>query len=73
MIWWLHCVKRTKHTVYDVKYNFVWIPNYRKDILTKGLKKGVEELLKEITAQYEFEIDMMEVMTDHFHIFFSAA
>lgn len=65
-------IKRAKHAVYDIKYHFVWIPKYRKDILTKGVKKRVEELFREIAAQYEFEIDAMEVMSDHVHIFLSA-
>lgn len=65
-------IKRAKHAVYDIKYHFVWIPKYRKDILTKGVKKRVEGLFREIAAHYEFEIDAMEVMSDHVHIFLSA-
>ena len=65
-------IKRTKHAVYDIKYHFVWIPKYRKDILTKQLKKRVEELFEETAVQYDFEIDTMEVMADHVHIFLSA-
>jgi putative transposase len=66
-------IKRAKHAVYDIKYHFVWIPKYRKDILTKGVKKRVEELFREIAAHYEFEIDAMEVMSDHVHIFLGAS
>jgi len=32
----------------------------------------VEELFREIAQQCEFEIDAMEVMSDHVHIFLSA-
>ena len=65
-------IKRARHAVYDIKYHFVWIPKYRKNILTKELKKRVEELFREIAQQCEFEIDTMEVMSDHVHIFLSA-
>jgi putative transposase len=65
-------IKRGKHAVYDVKYHFVWIPKYRKHILTKELKKRVEELFREIAKQYDFEIDAMGVEVDHVHIFLSA-
>jgi putative transposase len=65
-------IKRARHAVYDIKYHFVWIPKYRKNILTKELKKRVEELFREIAQQCEFEIDAMEVMSDHVHIFLSA-
>ena len=65
-------IKRARHAAYDIKYHFVWIPKYRKNILTKELKKRVEELFREIAQQCEFEIDAMEVMSDHVHIFLSA-
>ncbi len=26
-------IKRTRHAVYDIKYHFVWIPKYRKELL----------------------------------------
>jgi putative transposase len=65
-------IRRAKHAVYDIKYHFVWIPKYRKQILTKQLKKRVEELFREIAEQYEFEIDVMGVEEDHVHIFLSA-
>ena len=35
-------VRRTKHAVYDLKYHLVWIPKYRKDILS-GEVAGVLE------------------------------
>ena len=64
--------KRTKHAVYDIKYHLVWIPKYRKDILTKEIKNRIAELFKEIAIVYEFEIDTMEIMEDHVHLFLSA-
>ena len=65
-------LKRTNHAVYDIKYHFVWIPKYRKHILTKGVKERVEELFRVIAEQYDFEIDVMGIEVDHVHIFLSA-
>ena len=65
-------VKRTSHAVYDLKYHFVWIPKYRKWILTQNIAKRVEEIFREIAQVYEFEIDTMAVVEDHVHIFLSA-
>jgi putative transposase len=65
-------LKRTKHAVYDIKYHFVWIPKYRKDILTGEIKNRIAQLFKEISGVYEFGIDTMEIMEDHVHIFLSA-
>ena len=65
-------VKRTSHAVYDLKYHFVWIPKYRKWILTQNIAKRVEEIFREIAQVYEFEIQTMAVVEDHVHIFLSA-
>jgi putative transposase len=65
-------IKRAKHAVYDIKYHLVWIPKYRKHILTKQLKHRVEELFRAIAEQYDFEIDAMGIEVDHVHIFVSA-
>ena len=65
-------VKRTSHAVYDLKYHFVWIPRYRKTILTEAIAKRVEEIFREVAEIYEFEIETMAVVEDHVHIFLSA-
>jgi len=54
-------VKRVKHAVYDTKYHLVWIPKYRRKMFNR-----------EIAEEFEFEIDTMEVMKDHVHVFLSA-
>jgi len=64
--------KRAKHAVYDIKYHFVWIPKYRKHILTKQLKNRVEELFRAKTEQYDFEMDAMGIEDNHVHIFLPA-
>jgi len=65
-------VKRTKHAVYDTKYHLVWIPKYRKNIFDRKIKEYTKEVFQEIAEQFEFEIDTMEVMKDHVHLFLSA-
>ena len=65
-------VKRTRHAVYDLKYHIVWIPKYRKIILEGKIAVRLKEIFQEIAERYEFEIDTMEVMEDHVHLFLSA-
>ena len=64
--------KSSAHAVYDIKYHFVWIPKYRKGILDEEMQKRVKEVIQEIAEQYEFEIDTVEVMSDHVHVFLGA-
>jgi len=63
-------VKRAKHAVYDTKYHLLWIPKYRKNIFNRKMAEYIKEVFQEIAE--EFEIDTMEVMKDHVHLFLSA-
>jgi len=65
-------VRRTRHAVYDLKYHFVWVPKYRKLILKGCVAEGLKEIFASIAERYEMEIDTLEVMPDHVHIFLMA-
>lgn len=65
-------VRRTRHAVYDLKYHFVWIPKYRKLILKGDVAEGLKEIFEGIAERYEMEIDTLEVMPDHVHLFLLA-
>ena len=62
-------IRRTKHAVYDLKYHLVWIPKYRKHVLSDKVSKHLKEVFQRIAEEYDFKIDTMEVMEDHVHIF----
>jgi putative transposase len=62
-------VRRTKHAVYDLKYHLVWILKYRKHILDKEVSDYIKTIFNKIAEEYEFRIDVMEVMEDHVHVF----
>ena len=64
--------KRTRHSVYDLKYHFVWVPKYRKLVLKDEVGDSLENILKGIANRYNIEIDTLEVMPDHVHLFASA-
>ena len=65
-------MRRTQHSVYDLKYHLVWIRKYRKVILDKEVAEYVKEVFRQIAEEYEFNIDTMEVMEDHVHVFLEA-
>jgi putative transposase len=64
--------KASAHAVYDLKYHFVWTPKYRKDLLTSEVAEAVREILQSVAEAHDMEIDTMEVMEDHVHVFLSA-
>ena len=65
-------LRRSKHAVYDLKYHFVWTPKYRKELLIGEVAEATKEILAEITEAYEMEIDTLEVMENHVHLFVSS-
>ena len=65
-------VKRGKHAVYDLKYHFVWVPKYRKVVLQGPVGDSLKDIFQGIAERYEFEIDTLEVMADHIHLFLLA-
>lgn len=62
-------IRRTQHAVYDLKYHLVWIPKYRKGILSSEVAGYVKEIFGQIADEYGFTIDTMQVMDDHVHVF----
>ena len=50
----------------------VWVPKYRVRVLGVEERQYLKELFKEIAEEYEFNIDTMEVMADHVHLFIEA-
>ena len=68
----MSAVKRAKHAVYDLKYHFVWIPKYRKLILKETVAESLRTIFYGIAERYEMEIDTLEAMPDHVHLFLMA-
>ena len=59
------------HTKSDLKIHVVWIPKYRKAVLTGDVALRVRELVRQIAAQHELEILSGKVASDHVHVFLS--
>jgi transposase IS200 family protein len=49
----------------------VWIPKYRKAVLTGEVAIRVRDLLRQIAAEHELEIMSGKVARDHVHVFVS--
>ena len=59
------------HTKSDLKIHVVWIPKYRKAILTGDVALRVRDLIRQIAAEHELEIISGKVARDHVHVFLS--
>ena len=63
---------QSHHTVYNIAYNIIWCPKYRRKVLTKGVDIRLKELLIKKSIDMGVFIDKMELMPDHVHLFVKA-
>ena len=64
--------QRTSHAVYELKYHLVWVPKYRKVVLSEPVARRCKQVFQEIAERYGFQVIEQEVMPDHVHVFVSA-
>src|SRR4030042_4258540 len=65
-------VMRYKHNagcVYNIKFHLVWCPKYRREVLINKIATRLKELLYEKAKQLEIQIEAIEIMPDHVHVF----
>ena len=65
-------IRSGSSTRFDIKYHFVWIPKYRKRLLTSVRQAYLRYLLERVAAEWDLAIVEMEVMEDHVHLFVEA-
>ena len=61
--------KSTRHAKYLCNYHFVWIPKYRRKVLTGEIAEYTKEVLRTIAEELGCEVLALEVMPDHIHLF----
>ena len=59
------------HTKSDLKVHIIWIPKYRKPVLTGDVALRVRDIVRTIAAEHELEIISGKVARDHVHVFVS--
>src|SRR6266542_4404618 len=55
-----------------LNYHVVWVPRYRRAILTGVVAERLKQLIGAIATQHGFTLLALEVMPDHVHLFVSA-
>lgn len=59
------------HTKTDLKVHIVWIPKYRKKVITGEVALRVRDLLRQIAHEHELIVISGNVAKDHIHMFIS--
>ena len=63
---------KTRYTHYSIAYHLVWIPKYRRRILTGDVQKETKRLIGEGCQRQGFTLLAMETDEDHIHVCVSA-
>jgi putative transposase len=61
--------RTSRTTVYNVSYHLIWCPKYRRDVLVGDVEKRLKYLLYQKASDIKVDIEKMEVMPDHVHLF----
>lgn len=64
--------RKNAGAVYNLHYHFVWCPKYRKKVLVGLVETALKQLLAEKAETLDIQIEAIEVMPDHVHLFVSA-
>lgn len=65
-------LRKTRWSLYNLNYHFVWIPKYRRRVLVEDVTEELERLIFEIGKKHEIEVLSLSVQPDHIHLFVSA-
>jgi len=65
-------VGKTRYTRYAIAYHLVWIPKYRRRILTGEVQKETKRLLEECCQRQGLTLLALETDEDHIHVCVSA-
>ena len=60
------------HTVYDIKYHFVWLTKYRYKILEGDLANRLRELIRQICESRKIKIIKGHLGKEHIHLLVAA-
>jgi putative transposase len=61
--------KATKCAIIQANYHLVFIPKYRKPVLTGPLVPRLKEIWKDLSKRNYFDVTIAEIMSDHVHLF----
>jgi putative transposase len=63
---------RTRWSHYRTGYHLVWIPKYRRKVLTGAVADATKELIRDCCARHGLRLLAAETDVDHVHVFVSA-
>ncbi len=64
-------VGKTRYTHYSIAYHLIWMPKYRRRVLTGEVQKETKRLIAECCERQGLTLLALETDEDHIHVFMS--
>ncbi len=64
-------MNKNQGSVFNIKFHVVWCPKYRLKVLVNKVEKRLRQLLYQKAKELTVEIETIEIMPDHVHLFIS--
>lgn len=65
-------VRQGFHCKHNINYHIIWIPKYRKKILTGKVVEVLKAIIEGQCQEMQVEKLALEIMPDHIHLFVGA-
>lgn len=65
-------LRHSRHSVSALQYHFVFCPKYREPLLIAGVDMKLKKAIKQITKEFNWDVQSLEVMPDHVHMLIAA-
>ena len=65
-------VRTGSHCKFNINYHIIWIPKYRKKVLTGKVTEVLKTIIQGQCEQMDLDMLAIEVMPDHIHLFVGA-
>ena len=62
---------KNQGSVFNIKFHLVFCPKYRLKLLIGNVEKRLRQLLYQKAKELKIEIEAIEIMPDHVHLFIS--
>jgi len=72
IIFFMKKYSKSNTSIFNIGYHLIWCPKYRRKVLIKNIALRLKELLEQKASQIGIEIEKMEIMLDHVHLFVRA-
>ncbi len=64
-------VRSLRHTVWECKYDVVWVRKYRRKVLYGEIRRYLGEVIRDLAAQKECRVEEGHLRSDHVHTLIS--